>query len=66
MCLKLLISYSKWVLPTIFSLIVLLNCFSCNSNFDTAFLPDCTKFFSVFLGYWIGNLMEIPKLCLKQ
>jgi len=25
-----------------------LNCVSGNSNLDTAFLPDCTKFFSVF------------------
>jgi len=25
-----------------------------------------SHFFSVFSGYWIGNLMRIPKICLKQ
>jgi len=47
-------------------LTVLSNCVSGSSNFDTAFLPDCTKFCNVFLDYWIGNLMWIPKMCLKQ
>jgi len=42
------------------------NCVSGRSNFNTAFLPDCNKFCSVFSGYWIGNLMRIPKICLKQ
>jgi len=46
MWLKQLISYSKWLLQAIFSMTVLLNCVSCNSNFDTVFLPDCTKFCS--------------------
>jgi len=32
---------------------------------QVSFFPDCTKF-CVFLGYWIGNLMGIPKMCLKQ
>jgi len=43
------------------SLIVFLNCVSGNSNFDTAFLADYTKFESVFLGYEIGNLMRITQ-----
>jgi len=47
MCLKQLIYYSKWALQAILSLTVLLNCVSCNSNFDIDFLPDCTKFFNV-------------------
>jgi len=34
-------------------------------NFDTVFLPDCTKFLSAFPDYLIGNLMRIPKMCLK-
>jgi len=66
MCLKLSFSNFKWVFSAILSLTVLSNCVSVSSNFDTAFLPDCTKFCSHFLGYWIGNLMEIPKMCLKQ
>jgi len=65
MCLKLSFSLSKVVLQEILSLTVLSNCDSVSSNFDTTFLPDCTKFFSNFLGYWIGNLMEISKMCLK-
>jgi len=36
------------------------------SNFDTAFLPDCTKDCSLFSCYCIGNLIRIPKICLKQ
>jgi len=65
MCLKPSFSHSKWVLHSILSLTVLSKCVSGSSNFDTAFLPDCTKFCSVFLGCWIGNLMRIPKMCLK-
>jgi len=42
------------------------NCVSGSSNFDTAFLTDYTKFWSVLSGYWLGNLMGIPKMCLKQ
>jgi len=42
------------------------NCVSGNSNFDTAFLPDCTTFCSTFWCYWIGHLMRILKMCLKQ
>jgi len=57
MCLKQLFYYSKWVLQAILSLTVLSKCVSGNSNFDTAFLIDCTKYCSVFIGYWIGNLM---------
>jgi len=30
------------------------------------FFTDCTKFCSTFSSYWIGNLMRIPKMCLKQ
>jgi len=48
-----------------FDLTVLSNCVSGSSNFDTTFLPDNTKFCSVCSGYWIGNLMRIPKMCLK-
>jgi len=47
-------------------LTVLSNCVSGSSKVDTVFLTDYTRFFSVFLGYWIGNLMRIPKICLKQ
>jgi len=36
------------------------------SVFDTTFLLDCTKFCSIFSDYWIGNLLRIPKMCLKQ
>jgi len=43
----------------------LLNCVFCNTNFDSVFLSDCNQFFSVFLDYVIGNLMRIPKMCLK-
>jgi len=66
MWLKLSFSHSKWDLQVILCLIVLSNCISGSSNFDTTFLPDCTKFCSVFLGYWIGNLMRISKMWLKQ
>jgi len=44
MCLKLSISYSKWVLHAILSLSVLSNCLSGSSNFNTVFFPDCTNF----------------------
>jgi len=37
-----------------------------SATFDTAFLPDCIRFFSILSGYWIGNLMITPKVCLKQ
>jgi len=45
MCLKQSFSYSKWILPAILSLTVLLHYVSGSSNFDTAFLPHYTKFF---------------------
>jgi len=45
-------SHSKWVLHGILFLTVFSNCVSGSSNFDTAFLPDCTKLGSVF--YVIG------------
>jgi len=48
MCLKQSFSYSKRVLQAILSLTVLSNCVSSSSNFDIVFLPDCTKFSSVF------------------
>jgi len=32
----------------------------------TALFSLTTKFCSVFLGYWLQNLMRIPKMCLKQ
>jgi len=66
MCLKQSFSHYKWVLQTILSLTVFSDCVSDSSKFDTAFLPDCTKLCSVLLDYWIGNLMRIPKMCLKQ
>jgi len=66
MCLKQSFSYSNWVLPAILSLTIISNCVSVSSEFDTAFLPDCTKFCNIFWGYWIGNLMRIPKMYLKQ
>jgi len=66
MCLKLSFSYSMWVLWAILSLSVLSNCVSDSSNFDTTFLADCTRFFNVFLCHLKGNLMRIPKMCLKQ
>jgi len=44
----------------------LLSCVFGSSNFDTDFLPDCPKFPGVFSCYWIGNLIRIPKMCLKQ
>jgi len=49
MCLKQSFSHSKWVLQAILSLTVLSNCVSDSSIFDTTFLPDCTRFFNVFL-----------------
>jgi len=66
MWLKQSFSHSKWVLQTILSLTVLLNYVSGSSNFDTAFLPHYTKSCSVLLCYWIGNLMRIPKMWIKQ
>jgi len=51
MCLKQSFFYSKWILQAILSLTVLSNCVSHISNFDTAFLPDCTKVCSIFSGY---------------
>jgi len=65
MFLKLSFSYYKWVLQAILSLTVLSNYVSSSSNFDTVFLTDYTRFFSVFLDYWIGNVMRIPKMGLK-
>jgi len=50
MCLKQSLSHSKWVLQVILSLTVLSNCVLGRSNFDTDFLPDCTKFCVVFLS----------------
>jgi len=66
MGLKQSFSHSNWVLQAILCLTLLTNCVSGSSNFDTAFLTDCIKFCSVFSGYWIGNLIRIPKMCLKQ
>jgi len=36
-----------------------------SSNSDTSFLPHCTNFCSVLLGYWIKDLMRISKMCLN-
>jgi len=49
LCFKQSFSHSKWVLQAMLSLTVLSNCVSVSSNFDTAFLFDCTKSCSVFL-----------------
>jgi len=46
-----------------FVLDCLSNYVSVSSNFDTAFLPDSTIFGRFFLGYWIGNLIRISKMC---
>jgi len=43
MCLKQYFSHSKWILQMILPLTVF-----GSFDFDTAFLPDCTKFYSVF------------------
>jgi len=48
MCLKQPFSHFKWVLQATLYLTVLLNSVSVSSNFDTAFLFDCTKSCSVF------------------
>jgi len=42
------------------------NCVSDSLNFDTDFFTDRTKFCRVFSYYWVGNLVRIPKMCLKQ
>jgi len=65
MCLKLSFSHFKWGLLAVLALTVLPNCVSGSSNFDSTFLLDCTKFFSIFSYYLIGNLMGIPKIILK-
>jgi len=64
MYLKLSFSNFKWVRQAILFLTVL-NCVSDSSNFDIAFLSDCTKLFSVFSRCWIGNLMRNSKMYLK-
>jgi len=48
MYLKPSFSHSEWVLDSILSLTVLSNFVSDSSNFGITFLPDCTKFCSVF------------------
>jgi len=66
MFLKQSFSHLKWILQSILSLTVFSNCVTGSTNFDTAFLSDSTKSCSVFSCYWIGNLIRIPKMCLKQ
>jgi len=61
MCLKPSFSSSKWVLQEILSLTVLANCVSANSNFDTAFLPNCTKFCSVIFRLLDRKFNEYSK-----
>jgi len=65
-CLKQLFSYYKWVLQAIFFLSVFLNSVSGSLNFDTAFLPDCTKFCSVFFRFLVWKLNEDSKNVLKS
>jgi len=65
MCLKLLFFYSKWVLQAILSLTVLPNCLSSSKNFDTTFLPDCTKSCSVFFRLLNRKFNEDSKNVLK-
>jgi len=65
MYLKQSFSHSQCVLQAILSLTVLLNCVSSNSNFDTAVLPDCTKFCSVFFRLLDRKFNEDSKNVLK-
>jgi len=65
MCLKQAFSHSKWVLHTILSLTVLSNCVFVRSNFDTAFLSDCTKFCSVFFRLLDRKFNEVSKNVFK-
>jgi len=65
MCLKLLFFYSKWVLQAILSLTVLSNCVSSSTNFDTTFLPDCTKSCSIFFRLLDRKFNEDSKNVLK-
>jgi len=48
MYLKQSFSHFKCVLQAIWSLTFRSNCVAGSSNFDTAFLTECTKFCSVF------------------
>jgi len=66
MCLKQSFFHFKWILQAILPLTFLSNCVSDSSNLDTAFLRDCTKFYSGFSRHWIRNLMSISKKFLKQ
>jgi len=65
MCLKQSFSYPKWVLQAILSLTVFLNCLSGSSNFDTAFLYDCTKFCCVVFKSFNRKFNEDFKNVLK-
>jgi len=65
MCLKQSVFYSKRVLPSILSLTVLSNCVSGGSNFNIAFLPDCTKFCTVFLKLQNRKINDDSKNVLK-
>jgi len=66
MCIKQSFCHYKWVLHAILFPTHFTNCIFGRSYFDTACLPYCTKWCSVFLSYQIGNLMRILKMCLKQ
>jgi len=59
MCLNQSFSHCKWILHAVLYLTISTNCVYGSSNFDTAFLPDFTKFCSIFLCHSIENLMRI-------
>jgi len=42
------------------------SCHFYSLHFDSAFFPDCTKLYNIFVGYWIGNLIRISKMCSKR
>jgi len=65
MCLKQSFSHPKLVFQAILSLTVFSNCVSGRSNFDTAFLPDCTKFCRVFFWFLDRKFNEDSKNVLQ-
>jgi len=65
MCLEQSFSHFKWVLQAILSLTVLSDYVSGSSKLDTSLFYLTVPNVVFFLGYWIENLMRIPKMCLK-
>jgi len=64
-CSKQSFFHYKWVLQAIFYLTLLSNSVSGSSNFDAAFLLDCTKFCSVFFRLLDRKFNEDSKNFLK-